>query len=88
MQVFILFYGYEDMEGVFSTEANAENYKELLLHRESYRRRDNFSILEETVDGNDAVMLPVETGPEPVEIVAPGVISAVEFLIVARRLAR
>ena len=50
MQVFILFYGYEDMEGVFSTEANAENYKELLLHRESYRRRDNFSILEETVD--------------------------------------
>lgn len=50
MTIFILFYGYEDIEGVFSTLANADNYKQLLLHREPYRRADNFSIIEEILD--------------------------------------
>lgn len=50
MIVYLLWYGYEDVEGVFSTEEKATEYKSIILALEKYRRADNFSITEYTID--------------------------------------
>lgn len=49
MTVWCLWYGYEDIEGIFSSEAAALRCIEELMKSQPYRRRDNFSILEEIV---------------------------------------
>ena len=49
MIVYVVFYGYEDVEKVFLKKENAQKFVEQQLKDEPNRRRDNYSILDEEV---------------------------------------
>lgn len=49
-KVYLLWHGYEDVLGVFSTYELAEAYRDAELAKSSYKRSWNYSIIEEIID--------------------------------------
>jgi hypothetical protein len=49
MNVYLVWYGYEDVEKVFLHRENAEKYVEKELSETSWRRKENYSICEEEI---------------------------------------
>jgi hypothetical protein len=52
MQVYLLWNGYEDVMGVFSTQEKAETCRDEYITKRNniFVRIDNFNIIEETID--------------------------------------
>lgn len=53
MQIFVLWSGYEDIEGVFSSLEKAEQHRFIHMTAHKHKRLEDYSVIEMTLDEPD-----------------------------------